>query len=162
MTVTHLAVKHLHIPYYARIYMVCPRGIAVLAVLSVMLHSCAHARLRLLWGLTHQVKTHPGVLWPLSEPGKEIHGATMSKHNGRESDPAVAENLDRTAQLFTLLCGARSNLLCTLWPIRCHQQVTTHHTVSVRTSTMTHAQGRKMCAATNTIMFLIKQLICWN
>lgn len=121
MTVIHLAVKHFWlISYYARIYMGCPRGVAVFnrQSCSTLLHMRASDYV----GDSHQVKTHPRVLWPLSGPGKEIHGATMSKHNGRESDPAVAETLDRTVELFTLLYRARSNLLCTLQPIRCHQQ----------------------------------------
>lgn len=121
MTVTHLAVKHFWcISYYARICMGCPRGVAIFNRQSCS--TLPHMRTSDYVGDSHQVKTHPGVLWPLSEPGKEIHGATMSKHNGRESDAAVAETLDRTAELFTLLCTARSSLLGTLQPIRCHQQ----------------------------------------
>lgn len=120
MTVTHVAVKYLHIPYYARTYMVCSRGIAVF---SCQLRSTLrHMRASDYFGDSYQVKTHPGVLWPLSEPGKEIHGATMSKHNSRESDLAVAETLDQTAELFTLLCRTRASLLSTLRPIRSHQQ----------------------------------------
>lgn len=159
MTVTHLAVKHLHIPYDARIYMVCPRGIAVFS--CQLCSTLLHMRASDYFGDSHQVKTHPGVLWPLSEPGKEIHGATMSKHNGRESDPAVTETLDWTAELFTLLCRARSNLLCALRPIRCHQQCG-HilHSQCVNKHDDTRTRQKDMCAVTNAIMFLIKQLIC--
>lgn len=134
--------------------MVCPRGIAVFNCQSCS--TLLHMRASDYVGDSHQVKTHPAVLWPLSEPGKEIHGATMSKHNGRESDPAVAETLDRTAELFT-----RSNLLCTRQPIRCHQHCGhTLHSQCVNKHDDTRTSQKDVCAVTHTIMFLIKQPMC--